>query len=236
MRETPHPSTAAASAVLTPSSGYPSAYPASVPSSECEESSTATSSAKVPSRPVTPAPSQAAAHGGLQRLSAIEEEQYLHTFRTLILPQFPFIYLPSSITAQQLHQHRPFLFRAIVIAVCPGVPQKLAYAAAFKQDLGQAMLLDNQSNIDLLLALLTFIAWSFDQFLNKARSNFARLMQLATSLVYELRLNQPMSQEMKDTYEVLAVAHLQHSSGEPSYGSSLENQRAVLGYFILSSL
>jgi hypothetical protein len=61
-------------------------------------------------------------------------------------------------------------------------------------------------------------------------------MQLATSLVYDLRLNQPMSQEMKDTYEVMAIAHLQDPGQEPSCRSALENERAVLGCFILSSL
>jgi hypothetical protein len=55
-----------------------------------------------------------------------------------------------------------------VTVASPSTQQKLARGRELKRILAQNTLLENQSNIDLLLGLLTYVAWSYDQFLNRS--------------------------------------------------------------------
>jgi len=168
--------------------------------------------------------------------SADEAEEYLSTFRSRMLRDFAFIHIPPEMTAHQMRQDRPFLFRAIAAVATPSTQQKLMRGREFKRILAQTTLIENQSSIDLLLGLLTYVAWSYDQFLNKS-GTLSRLMLLAMSLVYDLRLNKPLP---PDVHMIGPFG----SGFEKCYGDAsddmdqrfLERQRAVLGCFILSSM
>ncbi|KUI69928.1 hypothetical protein VM1G_05379 [Cytospora mali] len=169
-----------------------------------------------------------------------DAEICLQMFRSRFLPFFPFIHLAPNIPAQYLLMTRPVLMRAIMAVATPSTQQKLARGAELKRILAHATLLENQSNIDLLLGLLVFIAWSNDQFLNKVGNrkmgSLSRPMMLAISIVSELQWNRPpahsnhmvASLPMQSTFPV----------GDEQRGvdqDSLEIHRAVLGCFMLSS-
>ncbi|PCG90497.1 Hypothetical protein PENO1_055370 [Penicillium occitanis (nom. inval.)] len=113
-----------------------------------------------------------------------------------MLPHFPFFHLPSDLTAWQLRIDRPLLFQAILCVTTLSTQRKLQQAEHFKHLVFTSALIEAQSSIDLLLGILTYIAWSTDAFLGRANL-LSRMMMLAISLVYDLRLFKPSTPDVQ---------------------------------------
>ncbi|KAL9068817.1 MAG: hypothetical protein Q9161_005904 [Pseudevernia consocians] len=113
---------------------------------------------------------------------------------------------------------------------------KLALGERIKQTLAQRIILDNDPgalNIDLLLGLLTFLTWGHDHLLHNAAPSLSRFTQLAMTLVFDLRLNKPLSDESN----MLPVGSLAGGCAVPrGPARSMEERRAVLGCFVMSSI
>ncbi|KAF2813174.1 uncharacterized protein BDZ99DRAFT_251042 [Mytilinidion resinicola] len=165
-----------------------------------------------------------------------QAEECLSFFRSRMLPYFPFINLTPDIAAWQLRHTRPFLFQAILVVTTFSTQKRLAQIEELKRILFTSALLEVQSSIDLLLGLLTYLAWSNDAFLGRA-DLISRLMILAISLVYDLRLFKPLP---PDTILMMAITQGQdHESdqnpNDETFQGFMEKQRAVLACFVLSS-
>ncbi|CAH0040860.1 unnamed protein product [Clonostachys rhizophaga] len=85
-------------------------------------------------------------------------------------------------TASQLRRDRPLLFRAIVAVATSSTEQKLSRIDGLRFLWAKSALTQDESNIDTLLSILTYITWSIDPFM-KRTSNLSRMMMLAISLV-----------------------------------------------------
>ncbi|KAJ5593833.1 C6 transcription factor [Penicillium hispanicum] len=171
-------------------------------------------------------------------LAPDEATWYLERFINHMLPCFPFIYFAPGITAQQLRRDRPFLAEAIIAVATPSTQQKLTRAERLKYHLTHSAVLENQSSIDMLLGILTYIAWSTDPFLQRA-SNLSRMIMLAMSLVYDLELGKPPPPP--PDAQVIAtmtpgLGNPERSLSDGSAGGILEKQRAALACFVLSSI
>ncbi|CEL10427.1 hypothetical protein ASPCAL13546 [Aspergillus calidoustus] len=157
-------------------------------------------------------------------------EQSFAIFRDQMLPYCPFIYIPATVPAQQLQREQPYLFRAIMVVTMRSVPERASQGSTLKRLLSDAIVVEERSDFDLLLAALTYVAWGHDQFTNGPATT-PRMMDLALSIVCGLRWNKPLP----------INAHMLPMMGVPSYPGlspivcSLEEQRAVLGCFLLSS-
>ncbi|OBT60683.1 hypothetical protein VE03_09994 [Pseudogymnoascus sp. 23342-1-I1] len=162
-----------------------------------------------------------------------EAEQHLSIFLTQMLPHFPFIHLPPTTTATHLHQTRPFLLLAILAVTTFSTPQRLARTEELKRALFSSALLEVQSSIDLLLGLLTYVAWSTDAFLGRAEL-VSRLVVLGVSMVYDLRLFRPVRRETVVMMGMTQGGVGGGGGGEVGVGG-VEGQRAVLACFVLSS-
>ncbi|KAJ5430738.1 hypothetical protein N7491_007754 [Penicillium cf. griseofulvum] len=175
-----------------------------------------------PLSPSAPSPNQA--------------EERLNFFRSRMLPFFPFINLTPDMTSWYLRQNRPFLFQAIHTVTTFSTQERLTQVEELKQHLFTSTFLKVESNIDLLLGLLTYLAWSTDAFLGRA-DLISRLMMLAISLVYDLRLFKPSSPHVKVMMTITQGRDDEdgNSPGNETPYSLLEGQRAVLACFILSS-
>jgi hypothetical protein len=164
-----------------------------------------------------------------------QTDEQLEFFRTRMLPSFPFLDLGPSITAGYLRQHRPFLLQTIHTVTTFSTQERLAKTDELKRLLFTSAWSNVDSNIDLLLGVLTYLAWSTDPFLGGA-DLVSRLMMLAISLVYDLRLFKPSSLDVQ-----LMMAITQGRADENGHPPSetpyafLEKQRAVLACFFLSS-
>ncbi|KAF7179366.1 hypothetical protein CNMCM7691_008299 [Aspergillus felis] len=165
-----------------------------------------------------------------------QADERLNFFRSRMLPSFPFIDLTPDMTSCYLRQNRPFLLQAIHTVTTFSTQERLTQVEELKHLLFTSALLKVQSNIDLLLGLLTYLAWSTDPFLGRA-DLVSRLMMLAISLVYDLRLFKPSSPYVQI---VITMTQGQADDNDQSHNdetpySLLERQRAVLACFILSS-
>ncbi|SPQ26787.1 eebba2af-4534-4773-b12c-169dcb6c2276 [Thermothielavioides terrestris] len=162
--------------------------------------------------------------------SSAETEEALRFFRSQMLPCFPFLTLPPSLTGSQLRNDRPILFQAILTVTTFSAQRRLPRIEELKQLVFNSALMSSQSSMDLLLGLLTYIAWSTDAFLGRA-DLLSRLMVLAISLVYDLRLFKPSRPDVQ-----AIVAYTQgFPDDDPGAGDLMERQRAVLACFVLSS-
>lgn len=166
----------------------------------------------------------------------LQAEESLNFFRSQMLPCFPFIDLSTVVTATQLHQDRQFLWQAILTVTAFSTQARLVQAEEFKRLLFNSALVKVQSDMDLLLGLLTYLAWSTDAFLGRA-DLFSRFMMLAISLVYDLRLfkpSQPDVQLMMSMTQGRPDQDVQ-SLAEETIQGFMEKQRALLAGFVLSS-
>lgn len=175
----------------------------------------------------------------LYELALDEAAWYLDRFMNHMLPCFPFICISPGTTAQKLCQDRPFLAEAIIAVATPSTQEKLARAERLKCHLTSSVVLENQSSIDMLLGILTYIAWSTDPFLQRA-SNLSRMIMLAMSLVYDLQLGKSHPPPPPDSSVIATMTpglgSPEQNSGNSSAHSILEQQRAVLACFVLSSM
>ncbi|KAI1762953.1 putative C6 transcription factor [Hypoxylon sp. FL1150] len=168
--------------------------------------------------------------------SSEEAEAYLNLFRTHMVRYLAFVHIPPNMTASQLRREKPFLFRAILAVTTPTVQDKLARGRELKRIIAQTALLENKSSIDLLLGLLTYVAWSYDSFLTRS-GTLSRLVILAVSLVGDLRLNKPVPPDVHLIGPFTpGFENCYGDTGEETAQRYLERQRAVLGCFLLSSI
>nr|Q0CF67.2 RecName: Full=Transcription factor ATEG_07667; AltName: Full=Azasperpyranone A biosynthesis cluster B protein ATEG_07667 [Aspergillus terreus NIH2624] len=136
-------------------------------------------------------------------------DERLHFFRTRMLPSFPFLDLTPDMTSWYLRQNRPFLFQAIHTVTTFSTQERLTQVEELKRLIFTSALLKVQSNIDLLLGLLTYLAWSTDPFLGRA-DLVSRLMMLAISLVISSHLGRQdalrWTPQMEEALRVLTIS------------------------------
>jgi len=170
-----------------------------------------------------------------QSPSTNQSDAQLDFFRARMLPSFPFLDLGPAMTIGYLRQHRPFLLHAIHTVSTFSTQERLAKTEELKRTLFTSAFSNVESNIDLLLGVLTYLAWSTDPFLGGA-DLVSRLMMLAISLVYDLRLFKPSS---LDAQLMMAITQGGADVNGPDASETpyalLERQRAVLACFFLSS-
>ena len=167
-------------------------------------------------------------------ISPEEAEECLGYFRDHMLKFFAFLQLPED--TQQLREERPFLFLCVIATSSKSTQRRLALGERIKQILAQRIILDNVNkaiNIDLLLGLLTFLIWGHDQLLHGTPTSLSRFMQLAMSLVFELRLNKSLPKETN----MLPIGTPEPDCPlQKGPARSLEERRAVLACFVMSSV
>ncbi|KAL4786381.1 hypothetical protein BJX76DRAFT_126509 [Aspergillus varians] len=174
------------------------------------------------------------------RLSPDQEQIRLSIFRDRMLPFLAFMELPSDLTAQRLHEKRPLLFRAIMAVTSPSVLEKRARGNELKKLLAQKTWEGIETSLDLLLCVLTYLGWGYDTFVNKlSTSSPSRLTQIAMAVACDLRVN---ISGPKGSYlfpkEVMVLDKQTRNTRTPPGPDqqNLENMRAILGCFLLSSM
>ncbi|KAK9310998.1 Zn(II)2Cys6 transcription factor [Lipomyces starkeyi] len=161
--------------------------------------------------------------------SLIEAEEFLFHFRTQKSKYAPFVHIPSTMTAQQLRQERPFLWLGIMSVSSKSVPQQLALRARMRAILAQRMMLELGKDLDLLLGILIYLSWANYQL--PQRLSLCLFMQLANSLVFDLGLNR------SHAYDHLTPFGPHLCPSVPTSGPrTMEERRAVLGCYYLSSM
>ncbi|KAK9243068.1 hypothetical protein V1506DRAFT_494407 [Lipomyces tetrasporus] len=161
--------------------------------------------------------------------SPMEAEECLTHFQTFKLQYFPFVYISSTTSAQNLQKERPFLWLCIMAVSTKSTSQQQVLGSRIRQTIAQEMVVRSEKNIDLLLGLLTFIGWANYQVHTKPF--LALFTQLAVSLVFDLRLNKPVPEDTSVMSSSLHQKFVRFSAPR-----TMEERRAVLGCFLVTSI
>jgi hypothetical protein len=79
--------------------------------------------------------------------------------RHLHLSHFPFIYLPSSLSAEQLHMEKPLLSLAFKTICNKAGFQQAKLSKTLRKTIALKLLVDGEKSLDLLLSILACMAW-----------------------------------------------------------------------------
>ncbi|KAL4745584.1 hypothetical protein BDW72DRAFT_52736 [Aspergillus terricola var. indicus] len=172
--------------------------------------------------------------GSLWDVTPEEAEGHVAMFRDKMLRFFAFMYLPPELSAHQLQQDQPLLFRAILTVTTSSTQQRLLRGQELKQLIAQVAFVEAQAHMDLLLCVLTYVAWGYDQFFNKVASS-SRLTQLAMSLVGALHLHKSLPRAAHSMPGEVHDIQVPHPTNAET-GQPMLEARAVLGCFLLSSI
>ena len=89
-----------------------------------------------------------------------EAEIFLLDFRSNMTEQFPFVVIRPEATSQSLRSEKPLLWKAIMVAATHGnSDRQLSLGANMMEDITTRLLFRAEKSLDLLQALLIFIAW-----------------------------------------------------------------------------
>lgn len=163
-------------------------------------------------------------------------ETSFNIFRQHFLPFCPFIYFSPDTTARDLQQSKPFLLRCIAAVTTWRMQDRITQEKTIIHILAQEAVVNSTSSLDLLLGILTFVNWSSNHLTSRVVV-LSRLSMIALSIVYDMRLNAalPCDQQAIATYS--AEGALSCDVEDESFqDQALEQQRAVLGCFLVTSL
>lgn len=85
----------------------------------------------------------------------------LYVYRNNMGPQFPFVVIPDDVSAVELAQKKPFLYRTVIMAA--SYHDRTGQSRMTKdifQYLSKHMIIRNEKSMDLLQGLLVLMAWS----------------------------------------------------------------------------
>ena len=166
-----------------------------------------------------------------------EAENMLSEFRANMTEQFPFVIIHPDTTSQFLFEERPLLWKAIMVAASHGnSDRQLALGADMFEDLITRLLFRAEKSLDLLQALLVFIAWYHYHIV--ANPQITNLLHLAKALINNMGLNRPQTAYDRGRF-LLDGHHLKKPRTPPSNGpnhSRSDEWRALAGYFYVASV
>lgn len=87
-----------------------------------------------------------------------EAEIYLSKFREW-LSNFPFMHIPSDLTAEALRRERPFLWMSIMNMTSMSLPQQHMLRERVREEVANRLVLNHERTMDILLGLLAYLGW-----------------------------------------------------------------------------
>ncbi|PYI02701.1 hypothetical protein BO78DRAFT_432656 [Aspergillus sclerotiicarbonarius CBS 121057] len=165
-----------------------------------------------------------------------EEEAALHAFRTQRLQFLPLIHIPATTTVRDLTQQCPFLWRCIMAVESKRASSQAALCVSIRELAGKRLLVDCEKSLDLLQGVLVYLAWvTFHS--QPQKSSLCIYAQVAIGLVFELGLNKPPPPDLSMAVSNCnAVGHLPGLKASISTRRTMDERRAVLSCFVLTSI
>ncbi|KAE9380950.1 hypothetical protein N431DRAFT_498703 [Stipitochalara longipes BDJ] len=166
-------------------------------------------------------------------LGCEDPDMLLAVFRDEMSPNFPFIDMTEFTRAEDLRRERPTLYTVILAVTTRNTLQGRALGQAFLKQLAERMVVNGERNMDLLLACLIYAAWCRELL---ARGHYLTfLLGSFMTISSDLGLNRPTYRDTPGNFERL-VRRFQNIPDFKDSAGTLEERRAFLGYFYLSSV
>jgi len=91
--------------------------------------------------------------------SRLEAEECLRVFRAQYLPTFPCVYIPPSVTAEQLREEGPMLWLSIMVVTCQSPSRQVVLGDTLQRIVAQKVVIEHEKSMDILLGLIVFLGW-----------------------------------------------------------------------------
>ncbi|KAL5354405.1 hypothetical protein ACLOAV_000494 [Pseudogymnoascus australis] len=158
--------------------------------------------------------------------------RYLEIFRTVMVHRFPFVVISPDVTAQELHKTRPFLFLAVLAAASyENMPLQRQLGKEIKHVVSSRIIFDGEASIEIVQGILIYLAWN--HYYSRPRV-YNQFLQLAISIVVDLRLNRPPPHGPPKVGITLELDADTKAKKYPTTWSQ-DERRAVAGCFYLAS-
>lgn len=90
----------------------------------------------------------------------------LNVFRKELARQLPFIVIPPTMSAHELCQTRPFLYKTVMMAASyKDLSRQMELSAEIMSYLTENLLLQGNKSLDILQGLLVYIFWQVNMYL-----------------------------------------------------------------------
>lgn len=89
----------------------------------------------------------------------LDGQSLLETYAEFMIPMFPFVPIPSQMTAEELRRERPFLYLNISMIACPNPARQQELSKAVKEYIADCIIMRGHRSLDLLQGLLVHLAW-----------------------------------------------------------------------------
>ncbi|OAA50729.1 Fungal transcriptional regulatory protein [Cordyceps fumosorosea ARSEF 2679] len=165
-----------------------------------------------------------------------QAERILAIYRDTCLYNFPFVWIPGHMTAQELCESKPCLFRAVMLS---SAPLPVARLKKMKRNviayISQHMLVEEERSLDVLQGLLIVIAWADLQSLYDQQ--ITNLTYLATGYAHNLGITKIPRELLKQIGMDNAPDDVRAAKdiNVPKAPSS-DEMRAFLGVYYLLSI
>ncbi|ETS78504.1 hypothetical protein PFICI_10566 [Pestalotiopsis fici W106-1] len=169
-------------------------------------------------------------------VSFLEADQILEDYRSNMLSQFPFVPIPFT-KSQDIYHSQPLLVKAIIYASRPqNAPMTDKVNRWFREYFAHHIVVLNEKSLEILQAILVFLAWREVEFFINAYDT--SLLHLALGLVGDLGMNRfPEDQTIPSYPESIADAGL--TTAVRGFNVRVvhthAHRRAMLGLFYITS-
>lgn len=175
------------------------------------------------------------------QVSLLEKQASVALFRDKMLPWFPFAHLPQDATTNAdlvntLAKDKPLFLLAIVTMTTLSLRLRRSRVKEMVNILLQEIIADTHPTIDLVLAVVTLVAWKYETSFSSNGS--CRLLALLGPAVHGmcLDISGKVDQQSRDGYSQVHTQDVNGRVSEPGdIQEVLEKARAVLGHYILTS-
>lgn len=191
-----------------------------------------------------------AAHG------EIEDQTVLEVFTKRMIPLFPFLMIPSHVTAEELRREKPFLFLNISMVACLNASRQREILSTVQQYVAEHIVISGEHSLDLLQGLLVNVAWftsvsrcqppvpngsdvfkaeAEPQHIIRSTSQLDAFVHLLVAQSLSLGLNQGLTYQKSLNYP---LTYLRETINEDSHNPvrTLEERRTYLGCYYLTTM
>lgn len=161
----------------------------------------------------------------------------LCTYRERMIHHFPFVPIPGSATLQELSITYPITLHAVIV-VSSGEDKQLqrTLERSFRDQVLRSVMIDGDRNIDLLQALIIYLAW-YHFFYIPMKQQFYQTLQIAISVCIDMKFDRPP--EDATSKRVEGDTRAMHKPALDATGHhyhSKSARRAYIGCYCLSTI
>ncbi|KAK3318186.1 hypothetical protein B0H66DRAFT_227245 [Apodospora peruviana] len=169
------------------------------------------------------------------QISLEQAHGLLELYRTSYSPLFPFIPIPEHMSACDLLDDKPFLFRTIMQVVAPQSPAvQRNFSRWFRLYIAEHVVVNLEKRVELLQAIILFVAWGDSHFYIECP--VTSLLQIAVGLMADLGLNKVPKIPGHAPETIIDEAKRMKGILRAKAPHTLEDRRAFLACYYVSSL